>query len=143
MLSFPPQFAAMLRQVQASQQPAPDMAAAPQPPGMVYPGRFGIPPGGLPLGSPDFGQEWKGPGKSGFAMPGIMGHPMFQGPMGQGYLQNILGNFWGSQGMNSGGQGLRGPAPSPFQGLNRFAGPFGNGGGAIAPGFAHMGRSWK
>ena len=40
----------------------------------------------------------------------------------------------------SGGTGLRGPDPNPFAGLARFSGPFGNGGGPIAPSFGNLFR---
>lgn len=53
------------------------------------------------------------------------------------WLQQILGGMGGT---NSGGVGTRGPAPNPFIGLRRFAGPFGNGGGAISPRFGGQGR---
>ena len=58
---------------------------------------------------------------------------MFSSPEAMQWLQSL---FSGSGGMTSGGTGSRGPGPNPFTSLNRFSGPFGNGGGPIAP---HMG----
>lgn len=43
----------------------------------------------------------------------------------------------------SGGTGMRGPERSPFAGLARFAGPFGNGGGPMVPSFGNLaGLRW-
>lgn len=50
-------------------------------------------------------------------------------------LMSQLG-MGGMSGMVGGGMGSRGPAPNPFLSLARFAGPFGNGGGPISPGFS-------
>lgn len=57
-------------------------------------------------------------------------------PMPAGPIKPDLGTMYagGTPGFYAGGQNTSpGPAPNPFLGLNRLAGPFGNGGGPIAP----------
>lgn len=67
------------------------------------------------------------------AAPGIppAGLPTGAGRFQGGGIADMVRYVMGRQ---SGAQGTRGPEPSPFAGLGRFSGPFGNGGGAIAPG---------
>ncbi len=58
------------------------------------------------------------------------------GPAGNPFAMLMSQLGMGMPGMVGGGLGARGPAPNPFLSLARFAGPFGNGGGPITPGFS-------
>jgi hypothetical protein len=107
-------------------------------PGAGMPAGQGIPPGGAfaglftggpskylqpPLGGGGL-QDFTG--EPGSSVPPPQPNP-FQRLAGAG---GILGRLAGRA---SGAMGQRGPEPSPFAGLRRFQGPFGNGGGAITP----------
>jgi hypothetical protein len=105
------QLMARLNTAQQPQAPSPQLPMAFGAPGMGNPFQLGKPTG-LPA------QFQQG--------------SMFSSPEAMQWLQSLFAGGMG--GMNSGGQGARGPAPNPFAGLNRFSGPFGNGGGPIAPG---------
>lgn len=65
---------------------------------------------------------------------GPVSAPSPQRPQGglMSMIQQMMARV--GQGTTSTSPGARGPAPSPFTGLRRFAGPFGNGGGGISPG---------
>ena len=115
----------------------------PMPQGPIpFEGGFGggfKPQPSMPQMPPQFAQQMPGFAQQpGFGMqpPSSMG---FAGPSPFAGLMQMFQQMQGGMGMNSGGMGSRGPAPSPFLGLNRFAGPFGNGGGPIAPSFGQPG----
>jgi hypothetical protein len=92
-------------------------------------------------------------------MPAIMSNSSaFANPAAAGWLQSLFpqspggvvpGNYpgGGTSPLPLGGgggfapwrsPGKPGPAPSPFVGLNRLSGPFGNGGGPMVPGMQNM-----
>jgi len=81
---------------------------------MTFPGG-GLSP--IALGAPGFG--------------GFGGD--FSGKGGMGGMGHIPGWQMGLLADQLGGMSKPGPAPSPFLGLNKFMGPFGNGGGSLVP----------
>lgn len=101
-------------------------------PGFGGQGGTTIAPGGL-QGGPQFRQQPSIP--PGMQGPGLGFQGSFPGGPFAGLMQMLQGM---QQGQGFGFQGQMnppGPAPNPNLALNRFAGPFGNGGGPIAPGF--------
>lgn len=101
----------------------------------------GIPAAGA---GPDFSRigGWLGPliqrlmAARGSAQPAAQ--PAAQMPQfGNGIFGQLMQQVAGRV---SGGTGARGPDPNPFTGLAGLAGPFGNGGGPIAPNFTSWTR---
>ena len=123
---------AMTGQGQQTAGAAQGMGAQPQP-GMMYAGGTpGFYSGGANMGTP-MGQQ-----------PGMM----YTGGSAT-FREDLPYNPFLAAGMKApgympmpAGPVKSGPAPSPFLGLNRLAGPFGNGGGALVPqiGMNMMGR---
>lgn len=87
-----------------------------------------------------------------FAFPGggstpiALGVPGFGGfggvVSGKGNMGQMPG-WWGGMLGQHLDQMKPGPAPSPFLGLNKFMGPFGNGGGSLVPQFGGQGGGNK
>lgn len=113
--------------------------------------------GANPWGTPMFGGGGGGGnpfGALGMFMPGmLMAHagggmsPYMNPFLAYGLRQQqpawpTMPTITGLPGEASTDGGSRGPAPNPFNALNRFSGPSGNGGGAILPNMQNPMMAW-